>query len=78
MGCGLVVVWASQCAVLISGRWVNDLLCFNGKHDKDFFFFLGIGSVWLFGLWFDGVRNTAEIYFIFIFMKVDLLALIPN
>ena len=41
MGCGLVVVWASQCVVLISGRWVNDLLCFNGKHDKDFFFLGG-------------------------------------
>ena len=49
-----------------------------GNTTKIFFFFLGIGSVWLCGLWFDGVRNTAEIYFIFIFMKVDLLALIPN
>ena len=48
---------------------VDGLLCFNGKHDKDFFFFFQ--SVW----W---VRNTAgNFIFIFIFlMKVDLFALV--
>ena len=51
-----------------------------GNMTKIFFFWggRGIGSVWLCGLWFDGVRNTAEIFFIIFFMKVDLLALIPN
>ena len=47
------------------------------------FFFGGIGSVWLCGLWFDGVRTTVEIIIIIFlinlfFMKVDLHALIPN